>query len=171
MIPYKQIAIAVVKLLRKNNIPSWVAGGVAVDIYSNTNRYHKDIDIFVSDYRYMNKVVRILRNAGFRLTSENRPHRVYMVGNVICNNNKYRVGLDIFFKTLFFGLFEPEPDMNSYTVDIETLLKGMYDKKTRTEKALYRANEDISLLQNCLSSPEKYKYNVGIANVVGVLNE
>jgi len=171
MIPYRDIAIAVVKLLRKNNIPSWVAGGVAVDIYSNTDRYHKDIDIYIPDYKYRNRVVNVLTGKGFEIKSENKPHRVYMVGNAIYDNNKYRVGLDIFFKTLFFGLFVPKPDINSYTVDIETLLKGMYDKKTRTEKALYRANEDINLLQNCLSSPEKFKYNVGIANVVGVLNE
>jgi len=135
---YKDIAINIVKELRRNNIPAYIHGGVAVDILSGEDRKHKDIDIYVPNYSYSIYVRKVMKNLGFVLKIVNQPHReFYQKGNI---------GVDIFYGALYFGKFKPNPDKDSLVVDKVSLIESIYDKYERYKEEVSKALRELQML-------------------------
>ena len=155
MINYKQTAINVVNLLRSEGVPAWIAGGVAVDIIGKLDRPHKDIDIFIKDYSYKPIVKRVLISNGFKLTREDVPHRDFYI-----SKNK-RVGLDIFYGTLYFGRFKPKNlDYNSYVVDINTLRDSLKGKVIKAKYDYDTVVTNVNILDNYIEEQQVKATNI-----------
>jgi len=110
----KQVDLAntVVKSLRKEGVPSYLFGGLAVDMVIGEKKFHKDIDIFIVGYgdEMIARTHNVLLGLGLRLIGEEFIGYNQLWKEVwVFEDEEHMIGVDVFYGSFADGHLLPIP--------------------------------------------------------------